>query len=72
MFMKKGERLSSYYGKTKPRWHIRNILTSFDSFSQQLPGFNLKGQTEISTVFGGALTLLIMLTTLTYANIKFI
>ena len=72
MFLKKGERLSSYYGQTKPRWHIKKVLTSFDSFSQQLPGFNLKGQTEISTAFGGALTLLIMLTTLTYANIKFI
>ena len=72
MFLSKDERPSALYGETKPRWHIRNIFKSLDGFSQQLPGFNLKGRTQVTSVVGGTLTFLILLTTIAYANIKFI
>ena len=47
------------------------VLQSFDAFGKALPVFNLKGEDRVTTRIGGAVTLLIALTALLYAAVKF-
>ena len=62
----------SGYGFKPPRWHIKNIFTSLDSFGLEVPSFNIKGETKINTAMGGLVTTLILICTLAYATVKMI
>ena len=42
-----------------------------DAFSQSLPSFNIKGKDKVSTIVGGFFTLILFLTVLMYAALKF-
>ena len=41
-----------------------------DWFGSEIPSFNLKGETRITTLFGGMMTALIMILSLGYAILK--
>lgn len=54
------------------KWHIRSVLTQADAFPQDLPSFNIKGQTNMKTFPGGILTAIILIVMLFYSLDKFI
>ena len=41
-----------------------------DIFQKDLPGFNLKGKEKVSTVFGGLITVILIIIMLLYGGIK--
>ena len=43
-----------------------------DGFAKDIPAFNLKGETQVSTVAGGIASCLILIIVFIYANVKFI
>ena len=47
-----------------------NSLKSFDFFSTTLPSFNLKGESDVKTPTGGALSIVIRILTFSFALIK--
>ena len=47
----------------------QNIL-KMDSFGHQVPQLNLKGDTRVSTLFGGLLTCAVWVTMLAYSSLK--
>ena len=49
-------------------WDATNYIRSLDSFGKEVPAFNLHGQTQVQTLVGGCLTLLIMIITFSYAT----
>ena len=55
--------------RSKP-WHIGNVLYSLDSFGQQVPAFNIKGESKVNTLPGGICTVLILWITLAFATRK--
>ena len=59
-------------GKKVHSWHLNSVLRSFDIFGQQLPTFNLKGQSTVHTMAGGVITFFILVVTLVYASIKMV
>ena len=62
---------SSGYGSHKgKRWHIGNVLLNADLLGENIPSFNLKGQTVVTTIVGGVLSLIILSLVLTYSSIK--
>ena len=52
-------------------WKLNTILKHFDIFGAQIPGFNLKGETQVLTKTGGCLSVLLILIWSTYAMLKF-
>ena len=60
----------SHFGAKEAKWKIGAILKNIDGFGQEIPSFNLKGETRVNTFFGGVITLLIMTLTLAYAILK--
>ena len=46
-------------------------MSSLDTFGKDIPSFNIKGETKISTVCGGVLTAIIWICTISYASVKF-
>ena len=53
-------------------WDAQNYIRSLDSFAKDVPSFNIKGQSQVQTLVGGCLTLLIMIITFSYATSKMI
>ena len=43
-----------------------------DVYGQELPSLNLKGESTVTTISGGIITLLIMVLTITYASLKLV
>ena len=48
------------------------LLKRADAFPKKLPGFNLDGREKVSSVFGGILTIAMLIVMLLYAGIKLI
>ena len=53
-------------------WDAKNYIRSLDSFAKEVPAFNINGQSQVQTLVGGCLTLLIMIITFSYATSKMI
>ena len=49
-------------------WDAKNYIRSLDSFAKEVPSFNIDGQSQVQTLVGGCLTLLIMIITFSYAT----
>ena len=47
------------------------VFRRLDIFGQDLPTFNLKGKDKVLTRIGGVVTIIISITVLMYAGIKF-
>ena len=52
-------------------WKLNTFLKRVDLFGAQIPGFNLKGETQVLTKTGGCLSVLLILIWGTYALLKF-
>ena len=63
-------KIGSHFGTSGAKWKLGAFVKSVDSFGQDLPSFNLKGETKVNTHFGGVVTVLILLTALAYASLK--
>ena len=61
---------SSQYGRALPSWHVTNVVKSLDSFAEEIPSFNLKGEVKVKTLVGGLCTLATIALILTYATMK--
>ena len=60
-------------GNHKPRpWQINNFFRSVDKFAQDVPAFNIKGETKVKTILGGASTFTLLVIVLMYATAKII
>ena len=46
------------------------LLERVDLFKINLPGFNLRGKHKVSSVYGGLLTIMILIVSLLYSGIK--
>ena len=46
------------------------MITSFDKFSKPVPSMNIKGETSISTLWGGVLSCLILIVVLAFGVSK--
>ena len=53
-------------------WDAKNYIRSLDSFAKEVPAFNIQGQSQVQTLVGGCITLLIMIITFSYATSKMI
>ena len=53
-------------------WDAQNYIRSLDSFAKEVPAFNIHGNSQVQTLFGGCLTLLIMIISFSYAAGKMI
>ena len=65
-------RYGTKYSQVKSRWHASTCIREQDNFGNEVPNFNIGGDTQINTVPGGFLTIMIFGMTLSYASIKFI
>ena len=61
---------SSQYGRALPSWHVTNVVKSLDSFAEEIPSFNLKGEIKVKTVMGGLFTLATFALILAYGTMK--
>ena len=50
---------------------LRNYMDKIDLFKQPLPGFNIRGRTNVSSIPGGIVSLFMLLILLFYAALKF-
>ena len=55
-----------------PRFHIGTVLKSFDTFGKEVPAFNIKGETQITTAAGGIVAIMILFVTAIYSGFKII
>ena len=53
-------------------WDAKNYIRGLDSFAKEVPAFNIHGQSQVQTLVGGCLTVLIMILTFSYATSKMI
>ena len=60
----------SRFGSRAAKWKIGSIVKKIDGFGQEIPSFNIKGETRVNTVFGGIITVAILTLTLAYAILK--
>ena len=65
-------RYGTKYSHLKSRWHASNCIKEQDNFGKEVPNFNIGGDTQINTVPGGFLTIMILGLTLCYGAVKFI
>ena len=65
-------RYGSKYSHVKSRWHASNCIREQDNFGIEVPNFNIGGDTQINTLPGGFLTIMILGLTLSYGVVKFI
>ena len=54
------------------RYQAINILKGMDMFGRPMPGFNLKGATQVHSLLGSACTLMILICVLMYGSAKFV
>ena len=52
------------------KWKIKNVFKNLDNYGKEVPTFNLGGETRVSTVCGGIISVLVMILTLTYSIVK--
>jgi hypothetical protein len=64
------KKICTSLGAREAKWKIGTIVKKIDVFGQEVPSFNIKGQTKINTIFGGTITVLIILTTFAYAILQ--
>ena len=57
--------------KSRP-WHINNFFRSIDKFARDVPAFNIKGESKVKTILGGASTFTLLVIIVMYAATKFI
>ena len=60
----------SVYRRARPAWAIGNIMRRLDTFGQDVPAFNLRGENRINTVCGGVITTIIFTIVLIYCSVK--
>ena len=60
----------SRFGARGAKWKIGTFVKNMDGFGQEIPSFNLKGETRVNTLYGGIINLLILSLTLAYAVLK--
>ena len=51
---------------------MASVLPKIDTFGADLPPFNLRGETQVYTVAGGIVTVIITVIMLIYSTIKFL
>ena len=68
----KNRRPTSRHPQSKPYWHVKNVIRDQDSFAKEVPSFTIDGQSKVSTITGGLLSLAILILTLVYAIDTFI
>ena len=62
------KKLGSHFGSSaKSKRHIGRVITSMDSFSMEVPSFNIRGETRVGTLYGGIVTCLILSLTFAFA-----
>ena len=67
-----GSKSNSKYGGDRPRWRISTVLKGFDSFGKEVPAFNIKGDSRVTTALGGTVTCSILTVSLLYSILKII
>ena len=65
-----GRPSSTNYGKKKGRFNLVEQVSDIDIFPMELPAFNLKGESRITTFAGGILSILILTLVGMYAAIR--
>ena len=65
-------RYGSKFSNVKSRWRASNCIRDQDNFGKEVPNFNIGGETQINTVAGGFLTIMVLGLTLSYGAVKFI
>ena len=68
-------RQGSKYSKKRKRiclYDAFNIIRNWDMFGKDVPSFNIGGHTQINTLPGGFLSLMIICITILYGGNKFI
>ena len=56
----------------KSRWRALTYLKERDNYGKDVPSFNISGETQVNTVLGGFLTIVVTVMTLGYALLKFV
>ena len=64
--------ITTGYSGNRRAWDAQNYIRSLDSFAKEVPTFNIKGQSQVQSLVGGCLTLLIITLTFSYATSKMI
>ena len=52
------------------KWNIKSVFKNLDNYGKEVPAFNVGGETRVSTVCGGIISVLVMTLTLTYSIVK--
>ena len=65
-------RYGSKYANAKSLWQASNCIRQQDNFGKEVPNFNIGGETQINTVCGGFLSIMVLGLTLFYGAVKFI
>ena len=60
----------SRFGAREAKWKIGAMVKNIDGFGQEIPSFNLKGETRVNTLCGGVITVIILSLTLAFAILK--
>ena len=60
----------SHFGAKEAKWKIGAIIKNIDGFGQEIPSFNMKGETRVNTLYGGVIIVVILSLTLAYAILK--
>ena len=60
----------SGYRQKRPAWGIANTMRNLDNFGRDTPQFNLRGENQVNTVYGGVVTIMIFALALIYSSIK--
>ena len=65
-------RYGSKFSHVKSKWHASNCIREQDNFGKEVPNFNIGGATQINTLPGGFLSIMILGLTLFHGAIKFV
>ena len=65
-------RYGSKFSHAKSRWQASTCIRKQDNFGKEVPNFNIGGETQINTVVGGFLSIMVLGMTLFYGIVKFI
>ena len=64
------KKIGSRFGSSEAKWKIGAVVKNMDWFGSEIPSFNLKGETRVTTLFGGLVTVSIVILSLAYALLK--
>ena len=51
---------------------MNNMFKRMDSFAKEVPSFNINGQTNIGTTYGGVVSFVVTVLALVYASVQMI